>query len=420
MRIPHRRLAALFTAASLLAPIASGDWPFLAVPSQSVHSGDYARMTVGADGSLHFILSTFYYAGTGDMNYHVKSGATWINEALWGDYGGIFVSPAFGADGQIQFLHNRGWLDAGYYLRLAARDQGIWDHRPVQNAGELPAPCALAIDANNLPHIVFAETNNGDLTYASFDGDTWATQVVGEDCTSSVFIGLSPAGEPRITFIDSSGDLVLTSRTGTSWSNRTIHAAANPVQIASVSVVTDPAGAIHAAYALRTGGPAMELRYARQTGTSFAIEVIPASPTFGSVSLALDPSGHPAIAYGTLGAPSTTDVRLTRFTTAWADEAVTSDGGSHLVDLVFLPSGAPVIAIQRGSINTVMFASPPGCSASACPADVNCSGNLSVQDIFDFLAAYFAGEASADNNASGTLSVQDVFDYLSLYFAGCS
>ena len=30
-------------------------------------------------------------------------------------------------------------------------------------------------------------------------------------------------------------------------------------------------------------------------------------------------------------------------------------------------------------------------ACSACPADFNTSGSLSVQDIFDFLAAYFAG-----------------------------
>lgn len=55
-----------------------------------------------------------------------------------------------------------------------------------------------------------------------------------------------------------------------------------------------------------------------------------------------------------------------------------------------------------------------------CPADFNCSGGVSVQDIFDFLAAYFAGQPSADFNGSGTISVQDIFDFLGAYFAGCA
>ena len=56
---------------------------------------------------------------------------------------------------------------------------------------------------------------------------------------------------------------------------------------------------------------------------------------------------------------------------------------------------------------------------STCPADFNASGAVSVQDIFDFLAAYFEGDVRADFNASGAISVQDIFDYLAAYFAGC-
>lgn len=56
---------------------------------------------------------------------------------------------------------------------------------------------------------------------------------------------------------------------------------------------------------------------------------------------------------------------------------------------------------------------------SVCLPDYNCSGVVSVQDIFDYLASYFAGEARADVNASGVNSVQDIFDFLAVYFAGC-
>jgi len=55
-----------------------------------------------------------------------------------------------------------------------------------------------------------------------------------------------------------------------------------------------------------------------------------------------------------------------------------------------------------------------------CTADFNLSGTLSVQDIFDFLAAYFGNDPLADFNASGTISVQDIFDFLAAYFAGCA
>ncbi|GEM_PF-2869191 len=53
-----------------------------------------------------------------------------------------------------------------------------------------------------------------------------------------------------------------------------------------------------------------------------------------------------------------------------------------------------------------------------CFGDINRDGLVSVQDIFDFLAAYFANDLRADMDRSGTVSVQDIFDYLGYYFSG--
>jgi hypothetical protein len=63
----------------------------------------------------------------------------------------------------------------------------------------------------------------------------------------------------------------------------------------------------------------------------------------------------------------------------------------------------------------VSFDSVPG----GCLADFNNSGAVTVQDIFDFLAAYFTSAPAADINGSGAVTVQDIFDFLALYFAGC-
>lgn len=42
---------------------------------------------------------------------------------------------------------------------------------------------------------------------------------------------------------------------------------------------------------------------------------------------------------------------------------------------------------------------------------------ISVQDIFDFLGFWFAGDVSkADFNRSGVIEVQDIFDYLNAWF----
>jgi hypothetical protein len=58
-------------------------------------------------------------------------------------------------------------------------------------------------------------------------------------------------------------------------------------------------------------------------------------------------------------------------------------------------------------------------AATPCRADFNCSGSVTVQDVFDHQGAYFNGSLEADFDCTGTLSVQDLFDFLDAYFTGC-
>ncbi len=56
---------------------------------------------------------------------------------------------------------------------------------------------------------------------------------------------------------------------------------------------------------------------------------------------------------------------------------------------------------------------------STCACDFSGDSSLTVQDIFDFLAAYFSGTPEGDFNDDGSATVQDIFDFLSCYFTGC-
>ena len=58
-------------------------------------------------------------------------------------------------------------------------------------------------------------------------------------------------------------------------------------------------------------------------------------------------------------------------------------------------------------------------SICGCAADVNASCGVSVQDIFDFMRFFFAGDRRADVNSSGVVSIQDIFDFLASFFTGC-
>lgn len=63
---------------------------------------------------------------------------------------------------------------------------------------------------------------------------------------------------------------------------------------------------------------------------------------------------------------------------------------------------------------------PNSATVSCCRGDYNKSGTPTVQDLFDFLADYFAGGLSADTNDNGVISVQDIFDFMAAYFGGCA
>ena len=57
---------------------------------------------------------------------------------------------------------------------------------------------------------------------------------------------------------------------------------------------------------------------------------------------------------------------------------------------------------------------------TCCPANYNGLNGVTVQDIFDFLAGFFASDPRADFDHIGGITVQDIFRFLAAWFAGCS
>jgi Zn-dependent metalloprotease len=76
-------------------------------------------------------------------------------------------------------------------------------------------------------------------------------------------------------------------------------------------------------------------------------------------------------------------------------------------------------ASGSGNYYAVVYLSTTVPPPLPCPADFNGVGGITVQDIFDFLGAWFAGSPTADFNGVNGVSVQDIFDFLGAWFAGC-
>ncbi len=72
-------------------------------------------------------------------------------------------------------------------------------------------------------------------------------------------------------------------------------------------------------------------------------------------------------------------------------------------------------------IATDACGSTPSSAATmqSCIADFDCSGLSNVQDIFEYLNAWFVSDPRADIDGGGGAGVADIFEYLNAWFAGC-
>ena len=104
--------------------------------------------------------------------------------------------------------------------------------------------------------------------------------------------------------------------------------------------------------------------------------------------------------------------------------------GGATVDLNAVTTGLPGLMTEARDVanaGLIVGTSDIGGNAQAvlltpvtpCPADFNGQGGVSVQDIFDFLSAWFTVSPTADINGDRNVTVQDIFDFLAHWFGGC-
>lgn len=82
---------------------------------------------------------------------------------------------------------------------------------------------------------------------------------------------------------------------------------------------------------------------------------------------------------------------------------------------VTLANPNPDFPVYRIALTGVCRVDTP----APCAADFNHVNGVTVQDIFDFLTAWLAGNPSANFNGVNGVTVQDIFDFLTAWLAGC-
>lgn len=153
----------------------------------------------------------------------------------------------------------------------------------------------------------------------------------------------------------------------------------------------------------------------------FTRSFLPAGTSGRTIALAPSGLGAPPIgqyrvrpvalqSVGVSGSPSVI------WSNAYQFRVDTDCNGDGLGDAAQIAANPGLDADQDGQLDSCQGGGP------VCPCDFNSTGTVTVQDVFDFLGAYFTASPLADFNRSGAVTIQDIFDFLGCYFArpaGC-
>jgi hypothetical protein len=138
-------------------------------------------------------------------------------------------------------------------------------------------------------------------------------------------------------------------------------------------------------------------------------------------AVSIDPGGQPASTAACPGSNVSFTVAATgtALTYQWRKGGQPISGANSATLAI-----APVASADAGTYDCVVGnccqqVATAAASLTVCATDFNCSGTTNVQDIFDFLNSWFAGDPRADFNGVGGINVQDIFDFLNAWFQGC-
>lgn len=213
----------------------------------------------------------------------------------------------------------------------------------------------------------------------------------------------------------------------TGFANRTTNPGFNAVPDAFFAGITT---GVRMTRAVRkwSGGNLCTIPQERITLTKLGVSAVspvvdPAAGTGPSVTLGLtDPTDggfheHGAFALGT---PFGSGVYVLEMSAWVGSPSSLSPAPSEPFWVVFSQNADAQEQADCVAFLLAQGANVSGTTVSLCPcvADFDGSGSATVQDVFAYLNAWFAGDARTDLDGDG-VNVQDIFTFLNAWFAGC-
>lgn len=187
-------------------------------------------------------------------------------------------------------LYTRTQGSAGMYttyLLYASQTAGSWD---VQTIG-LNVKGKLALDSNDLPHIIYS--GNGLLSYTYWNGSNWTTENVANEIVGDISLALKESIPYLVYSVPNS--LKFAHRVSSNWTFETLDTQREVGH--SNSIALDTFGNPHISY-VEHDGTNERLKYAHWENGVWnigTVEVVPGS--MSATSIALDINDYPHISY---------------------------------------------------------------------------------------------------------------------------
>jgi hypothetical protein len=216
-------------------------------------------------------------------------------------------------------------------------------------------PSSLAFNAAGQPIVAYTNPDTGHVMFAAYDGSSWQNSTI----TTGVLGGpsalkLTPAGQPAVCITH--GSLVYAVLGGSGWEITSIESK----YYTDASLAMSPSG--HPAISLYDTGSGGDLKFVAFDGTSWNFSTVDSTGDVGSFnSLAFTPGGRPAISYHDA---TNLALKYASFNgSTWEISTVEPTGENpgywiteDTTSLAFTPGGQPAIAYTERNSGHLSFA----------------------------------------------------------------
>jgi hypothetical protein len=235
------------------------------------------------------------------MRYAFWSGSAWVLENIGSGGVGDFLSFALDANDVPHVVFRDPDNDRLWYSR---RGPGGWINEPIVEGTSGTRDCAIAVDAAGNPHIMYVQNSPFMMRYATKAGGVWSYESVdstGTPTLSASSIRIDAAGVPQVAYQEgAAGELAFASRTGGVWSSAVVDPNIGPLTTGYYpSLDLDSGDDPHIAQVRQSED---EVWYTVRNGTTWSSELVTASFT-GCVEtvIAIDPFENPVIVFRAQG-----------------------------------------------------------------------------------------------------------------------